>query len=1118
MNKYLDQLVYKAEDYRAILRHYVTNMRVVALVLIALLLGGIVSFFTLPRTLNPEIKITIVTVVTALPGATPADVEELVTIPLEDEIETVDDLDVVTSSSREGLSTIIVQFVDGTEQSTALSDVQNAVATVADLPEDATDPTVDLVDFEDEPILRMAVASDSDPASLNRFATDLKDALEAESIIDRVEVSGIEEQEVQILLNPESMNALGIDVQTVARAVQATTNSFPAGSVETETSSFGLTIDRTAVSVADVRRVQIVAGGQRYALGEIAVVTESPEPAQPTALVTAPGGENRNAVTLSVYRIIGSKIADATVVSEEITETFFAAEYARQFELITIFDMNADIEEQFSDLFRNLTITVFLVFLTLLVFVGIRQALVAALSIPLVFMAAFIAMRLFDISLNFLSVFSLLLSLGLLVDVTIVIISAMTSYYRRGSFNPMQTGLLVWKDFLATLSVTTLTTVWAFVPLLLAGGIIGEFIKPIPVIVSAILVSSVLIGFFIILPLMIWLLDFYVARRVKVFFALLFFVITIVMFGQILAAFGVTLPGPFWLVLIPLLTLTLFAFGLNLKRAGHSLKKYMHKTFRKTEKVSVDCLQNGLVNTEKLENIYRTLLNYVVSRRHVRIKVVAMVVIFFVFSFALVPLGFVKNVFFEGDDLDTIYVSVELPLGTKQDVSFARAQEFLPELSDVPHVTEIQTEIGAGLDPEEGLPVLGQGAHKILFTLQLVDGDERAMDDTAIVQFVRDLDAVQTYPHGELSISEINDGPPAGADVTIKLVGEDLIELDRLAQDVKAFLRDEPGVSNVKQSIVSGTAKIVFVPNAAQLAVNGLTAQDLGLQLRTFGSGFTIDEDVAFSDTSDTRDVVLRMSADTQEATSLGRLRVQTGQGVAVPLSTLGSFELRPNPTVITREDGDRTISVTATVDEGFNAGEINQKVGAFADGDLNLPANYGWETGGANEENNESVQSILQAMLLAFILIFLTLIIQLNSYRKSFIVLLVIPLAISGVFIVFALVGLPLSFPSLIGILALFGIVINNSIIIIDQINKNLREKIDFHDAVLDGAASRLEPILMSSLTTIIGLLPITLTQPIWLGLGSAIIAGLMFSGIIMLFFIPTVYYMMFHTEYGRK
>jgi len=224
-------------------------------------------------------------------------------------------------------------------------------------------------------------------------------------------------------------------------------------------------------------------------------------------------------------------------------------------------------------------------------------------------------------------------------------------------------------------------------------------------------------------------------------------------------------------------------------------------------------------------------------------------------------------------------------------------------------------------------------------------------------------------------------------------------------------------------------------------------------------------------------------------------------------------FKLMPNPNLITREDSNRTISVSASVRDGYSASTINKDLEAFADS-LNLPAGYFWKTGGANEENEESVQSILKAMLLAFVLILATLVVQLGSYRKAVIVMLVIPLALSGVFIIFAIFGIPLSFPALIGVLALFGIVVNNSIILVDKINLNLKSKMNLMDSISDASSSRLEPIALGSLTTIIGLIPITLSDPLWQGLGGAIIAGLVFSGTIMLFFIPVLYYVWFREE----
>jgi multidrug efflux pump subunit AcrB len=217
------------------------------------------------------------------------------------------------------------------------------------------------------------------------------------------------------------------------------------------------------------------------------------------------------------------------------------------------------------------------------------------------------------------------------------------------------------------------------------------------------------------------------------------------------------------------------------------------------------------------------------------------------------------------------------------------------------------------------------------------------------------------------------------------------------------------------------------------------------------------------------------------------------------------------------RENGKRRVSVTASVTGDISATEKNEDVEKFADS-LNLPEGYSWQTGGVNEENERSVQSILQAMLLSFLLILVTMVIEFGSFRQTLIALLIIPLSIPGVFYVFALTGTPLSFPALIGILALFGIVVTHAIVVIEKINDNRKHGMGLHDSLVDAAGSRLEPVLLTSLTTIVGLIPITLSNPLWRGLGGAIIAGLLFSGAIKLLFVPVVYYNWFHEKDGRQ
>ena len=371
------------------------------------------------------------------------------------------------------------------------------------------------------------------------------------------------------------------------------------------------------------------------------------------------------------------------------------------------------------------------------------------------------------------------------------------------------------------------------------------------------------------------------------------------------------------------------------------------------------------------------------------------------------------------------------------------------------------------------------------------------------------------YDRGKLSVNEVSGGPPAGSDLQIKLFGPDLSVLDSYAGKIQQYLSKQQGVNNIDKTIKPGTSKLVFTPDQTKMASTNMTRDQLGIWLRIFASGFEADTLKIPGETDLTQDITIRLSGTTQNIEDISRISIPTQNG-SVLLTSLGTLELKTNPTLITREDGKRTLSVTAGVTAGNNVAEMNSKLEKYADS-LNLPAGYGWATGGANEENQKSVNSILQAMILSFLLIIATLVLQFASFRRALFVMLVIPLSITGVFIIFALTNTPLSFPALIGILALFGIVVKNSILVVDKILTNQATGMEFVDSIVEASTSRLEPIALTSIATIVGLIPITLSDPLWRGLGGSIIAGLAFSGTIMLFFIPVVYYMIY-SRYHKK
>ncbi|MGB4943230.1 MAG: efflux RND transporter permease subunit, partial [Candidatus Moraniibacteriota bacterium] len=660
--------------------------------------------------------------------------------------------------------------------------------------------------------------------------------------------------------------------------------------------------------------------------------------------------------------------------------------------------------------------------------------------------------------------------------------------------------------FSGVITTTTITTVWAFVPLLLATGIIGEFIRPIPVVVSSALALSAATALFLVIPYMAVFLEGHFPRRVILFLRVLLYVLILV------AVFFVMPIGPMkWPLFLAAAVLLGLAFRLT-------RSFFRTVTAWKTTRLGGAWTQfqdHGLLSFDRLSLWYAVLIERILSSRQARRLTIVFLIVFTLASYALVPLGFVVNEFFPGDDIDIIYVGAELPTGTTPDQATAAAQELLPRFQHLSELDFVLAEIGATAPTDSALSATGKDFSHILFTLHLIKAKERDKKSSAIVTELNRSFA--DWNGGIITASQLSGGPPAGADLQLKLLGSDLDTLEAFAEKTKQHLQGMTGTSNVSVSLSSAGKKLSFIPNDAALTAAGLSGADTGIYIRTLGNGFTVKEDVRFGE--DKRDIVLRLTAENfASPEDIGRLSVMTRSGEPVPLLALGALELRKNPTLITREDEQRSISISAAVNEGYSVTELNAALEQFADGELDLPDGYSWKTGGVNEENNKSVQSIMYAMLLSAILIFATMVIQFNSYRKALIVLLVIPIAVSGVFVIFALFGIPLSFPALIGVLALFGIVVNNSIIMVDKINKNLDLGLPVREAVVEGATSRLEPILLTALTTIVGLIPITLSDPIWQGLGGAIIAGLSFSGVAKLFFIPVIYEMWFDVKTGEE
>lgn len=1097
---FFEKLSFRPELATGWIARYFGGIRSLILIVLTLALSGTATFFALEHELNPDIQIPTVIVTTAYPGAAPEDIESLVTIPIEEAISGLSDTRRVSSTSRDNTSTVVVEFSSLIEPEKAKEEVQNAVDKITDLPERAEDPSVQIVDLTNQPVFLMALSAPGHDAMLPHLADELKEELRIIPDIEKVELKYRRNPEVAITVAPEKLWQYRISLPAMLSIFQGTLEDTPSGTIASDRTLLSLSQKEEDLTLENLRIVPLPIGNSILSLETIATVSEQPKPGTVPAFQSGRDGKVSEAIYFALYQ---SKSADTQKTIQSVEATLDSFQKATPIPLTysTYFDGAKEINKSFDRLEHDFLITIGLVFIVLLLFFGWRQSLISALSIPFTFLITFMVMGAVGISINFISLFSLLLALGILVDNSIVVISALSSYYRSGKFSAFETALLVFHDFKGVIFTTTITTVWAFLPLLLSTGIIGEFIKPIPIVVSSALAISAAVALFVVIPFMAFFLGGKIPSRVKKFGAGALFIVLLALLYLMLA------PGPLKLILFALSALILFLL-LKLTRSFFATVTAWRHT--RAGQFFLRVQDHGLLSFDRIGEYYSQFLDTILSSRTARIRTMIFLIIFMVFAYALVPLGYVVNEFFPDNDVDLVYISLELPIGTTPTQGESLLRDLLPQFAQFSEIQFVLGEIGA-TPPVDNMSSSNTEFNHLLITAHLVPAEERSKTSSEFVTTLKQHFA--SFNQGKLSVSQLSGGPPAGSDLQIKLLGEDFPTLEHLAQTTKAFMESLPGTSNVTVSISSAGKKLSFTPDQAKLISLGLTGADTANLLRILASGLTIKEDVRFGD--DKRDLVVRFSQDDfSHPDDLGRILITTPNGKLIPLTALGTLTIEKNPTLITREDEQRSIAISASVADGYVITELNTKLETFANTDLKLPNGYSWKTGGVNEENNKSVQSIMYAMILSAILIFGTMVIQFNSFRKAAIVLLVIPIAISGVFIFFALFGIPLSFPALIGVLALFGIVVNNSIIMVDKINKNLDLGLSVREAVIEGATSRLEPILLTAITTIVGLIPITLSDPIWQGLGGAIIAGLTFSGIAKLFFIPVIYEIWFDQE----
>jgi multidrug efflux pump subunit AcrB len=1115
--RYLERLEFNPELRKTWLNFFVSNFRVVLLLIMIISAWGIYSFLQLPRESNPEIKIPIALVITTYPGASPSDVEEFVTKKVETELSGLKGLKTLTSNSVNSLSSIQVEFDANADIESSIRSLRDKLSNIkSKISDDANDPQVIEISLDDTPIWSISLTGPYDGFTLRKYAEDIKDELEKIPGTREVQISGGDEREFEVAYKPEQLLFYGITSQAANQAILASQTAIPAGNFETTKVVVPIRSDARAYTVADLASIPVshTDDGGIVFLKDIATVRETSIKKSSYSRFSINGSEPKNSVSLSLVKRQGSSILDTVDKAKEVVDTTIAS-----FPPGVTYDVNLNMAEQvrtdFDQLSHDFLLTVLLVGIILFLIVGLKEALVAGLAIPLVFFVTFGVLSQLGITLNFLSLFSLILSLGLLVDDAIVVVSATKQYLNTGKFTPEEAVLLVLNDFKWVLTTTTLATVWAFLPLLFATGIIGQYLKSIPITISITLIASLFVALMINHPLAAVLERIRLTRRflfiiegLLILFAGLMFYLA----GWIPITFGVVA-----LLIVGLLVRWYEKGGSEILVRNEAL---MNREWRDDDLIKAKLRQqgsqnhdhesftsrfiHGIINFHRFLPIYDKYFHYYILNKKRRRFVLISTTVLFIACIGLVVTGVIKNEFFPVTDQDYVYIDMRAPVGTKLSVTdqyVKNVENYILKYKDIANFSTIIGQASANSGSFGG----GSGSSNLAsITITLKDKKHRSMKSYQLADVVRaDLEQ-QKFEGLIVNVSNPAGGPPAGAAFEARISGDNLDTLTKIVSDLRPQLTGIPGVVNVDVSQKDSVPQYTFTLDPVRMEQNYLNAAYVGSVLRTAVSGIELTN--VINDEKEIKLIATFDSNSIQDLDAIQNLQILNTRGQAVYLKDVATIQLKPAVDVITRIDQKRTILLSGGVDSTTNGelvvAEFKKKTAAYP-----LPAGYTIVYGGQNESNAESVASIIRAMFIALILIVATLVIQFNSFRKAIIVLVPIPLAMIGVLIGLAITGLPLSFPGLIGTLALFGIVVKNSIILVDKINLNIKSGIPFMEAVADAGKARLEAIFITSICTIVGIIPVTLSDEFWRALGSTIIFGLALSSFLTLFIVPALY-----------
>jgi len=1004
------------------------------MVFIAIVMIGAFSLSRLAIDLLPDVEFPMLTVSTSYAGASPKEIETLITEYVERAVSTVQNVEEVSSTSSEGSSSVRVAFAWGTDMTEAANDLRERVARVKGaLPEDADDPRVWKFDVSSMPIVFLGLSGGGMPLDkIRKYAEDeIKHRFEQIKGVAAVDVRGGLEREIHVDVDRSQLEAVGLSFSQITSALRNENLDSPGGYLETERTELLL---RTSGQYTDIDQIANTVAGYRNGapiyLHQVAHVDDSfKERRSETRLKGEPGvsimiqkqpGENTVAVADRVIKRVQA-INQTLPPGMELIVSRDSAEFIR--------DSIAQIQ-QVAVLGGILAVSILFVFLR-----NIRSTIIISVAIPIAVVTTFILMNFAGLTLNMMSLGGIALGIGMLLDNAIVVLENVFRHRERGE-SAMQSASVGTKEVSAAITASTLTTLCVFLPLLFAAaGMQGIFFRQLAYTVSFALLASLFVA----------------------------------------------------LTLIPVMSARFLHVGpaAEESRNGGLLSKFKRNVAR---------------GFDALNDKYRDALDWTLGHRRWVMIICPLVLLL---ALSLIPtLG--RELMPEVDE-GNVSISIDLPVGTKFQITDALAKRIEKVVREnVPEIRTMRTSVGGGRWGGSSR------SHTASVDMDLVDKEERDRStDEVIADLRRRLfgipDARIFITSRGSMMTHMLGGRQERVEVDVR--GHDLEMGAILAEQVKQLVESVEGTVNVRVSREEGKPELTVLVDrdkASSLGLNLSTVAD------TLSTGLTGTVATRYREAGDEYDVRVRFKE--QDRLSLDNVKVfflKAEADSTVSLGNIAQVQERLGPINIQRRDQERIITVSASTsgrDFGGIASEINEKLAS-----LNVPEGFVIRFAGEQEEQQKAYRSLVFTLMLAIALVYMVMASQFESLLHPFVIMFSIPFAAIGVVLVLLLTGTNISVPVFIGIIMLAGIVVNNAIVLVDYINLMRRQGMDLREAILEGGRRRLRPILMTTLTTVFALMPMSL------GLGAGaemqapmartVIGGLTVASLFTLFFIPTLY-----------